>query len=245
MNDSIKTFLADLKEINEKNCVDILVPSLDKLVSFKSLSVKQHKDIVKSLLSGMEGTILVTKVLNDIIKENSTVQHDFKLYDRNKILVELRRQNISDSVTIDDKKFLLTDLPTFKKPSLDTTTLNYKGIEVKLRVPSLEVDSKITEKSVVDISKFSTDEKKVGISLGILLTYEIIKFVETLQVEDVVINFDELGTYDKKSVIENLPLKLNNDILEFITTYKQQEQELFTFSDGTKLEIDGSFLTSE
>ena len=71
------------------------------------------------------------------------------------------------------------------------------------------------------------------------------KFIQTVQIEDNIINFNELGTYDKKNIIENLPLKLNNDILEYITAYKEYEQELFTYSDGAKLNIDVSFLASE
>ena len=71
------------------------------------------------------------------------------------------------------------------------------------------------------------------------------KFIQTIQIDNNVINLCEQGTYDRKNIIENLPLKLNNIILDFISKYKEQEQELFTFSDGTKLNIDASFITSE
>ena len=241
----IKSFLDELKQLNEKDCFDVFVTSIDKKVPFKALSVKQHKDIVRSLLGGVEGTVLVTKIFNDIILENSTQFSDFKLYDRNKILVELRKQSISDKVTIDDKDYLLSELPEYKAVFKVSSEFSYKGIDVKLTIPSLELDSKITEKSVIEISKFTSDEKKVSNSINILLAYEIMKFIETIKIDDTLITFSELGTYDKKNIIENLPLKLNNDILEFITAYKEYEQDLFTYSDGAKLNIDGSFLTSE
>jgi hypothetical protein len=34
-------------------------------------------------------------------------------------------------------------------------------------------------------------------------------------------------------------------VLDFIAKYKEQEQEFYTFNDGTKLSIDAGFLTGE
>jgi hypothetical protein len=241
----IKSFLDELKQLNEKDCFDVFVPSINKKVQFKALSVKQHKDIVKSLLSGVEGSILVTKIFNDIIFENSLQAIDFKHYDRNKIIVDMRQQSISDKVTIDDKEYLLSDLPEYKAKFIEESEFNYKGIHVKAVIPSLELDSKITEKSITEIAKFTSDEKKIGNSINILLSYELMKFIHTVQIDDTLLTFSDLGTYDKKTIIENLPLKLNNDLLDFIAKYKEYEQELFTYGDGVQLNIDGSFLTSE
>lgn len=241
----IKSFLNELKQLNEKDCFDVYVPSVDKNIPFKALSVKQHKDIVKTLLSGIEGNVLVTKVFNDIIQENSLEPVNFKHYDRSKILVEIRRKSIGNKVTIDEQDYLITDLPEYNAKFIEGTEFKYRGIIVKVNIPTLELDSKITEKCVIEISKFTADDKKLGNSINILLAYELMKFIETIQIDDTNIVFSETGTYDKKNIIENLPLKLNNDILEFITNYKEYEQELFTYSDGVKLNIDGSFLTSE
>jgi hypothetical protein len=241
----IKSFLNELKQLNEKDCFTVYVPSVDRKVKFKSLSVKQHKDIVKAMLGGMEGTILTSKIFNDIITENSSEKLTFKYYDRNKILVDIRQQSVGNKVKIDDRDYLLTDLPTFKLFTKPEAKFTYKGITVTVDVPTLDIDSTITEKSVIDIAKISADEKKVGESINILLTYEILKFIQTIEIEGNILTFSELGTYDKKNIIENLPLKLNNDILEYITDYKELEQEQFTYSDGVKLEINGSFLTSE
>ena len=241
----IKSFLNELKQLNEKDCFDVYIPSLGKSIPFKALSVKQHKDIVKTLLGGIEGTVLVTKVFNDIIQENSLEPVSFKHYDRSKILVEIRRWSIGDKVTIDEQDYLISDLPEYNAKFIENAEFKYKGITVKVGIPTLELDSKITEKCATEISKFTSDDKKIGNSINILLAYELMKFIESIQVDDTIIIFSETGTYDKKNIIENLPLKLNNDILEFITNYKEYEQELFTYNGGVKLNIDGSFLTSE
>lgn len=241
----IKSFLDELKQLNEKDCFNVYVPSVKRKVKFKSLSVKQHKDVIKTMLGGIEGNILATKVFNDIIKENCSEKIDFKYYDRNKILVDIRQQSVGNKVKINDQDYLLSDLPAFNLELKEEAEFTYKGITVVAGIPTLDVDTTITEKSVVEVSRFTADEKRVGESVNLLLAYEIMKVVRTIKIGDAVLVFSELGTYDKKNIIENLPLKLNNDILEYITTYKELEQEQFTYSDGVKLEIDGSFLTSE
>jgi hypothetical protein len=241
----IKSFLDELKQLNEKDCFNVYVPSVKRKVKFKTLSVKQHKDIIKTMLGGVEGNILTTKIFNDIIKENCSEKIDFKYYDRNKILVDIRQQSVGNKVKIDEQDYLLTDLPVFNLEVKEEAEFTYKGIAVTVGIPTLDIDTVITEKSVVEVAKFTSDEKKVGDSVNLLLTYEIMKVVRTIKIGDTILVFSELGTYDKKNIIENLPLKLNTDILEYIAEYKELEQEQFTYSDGVKLEIDGSFLTSE
>jgi hypothetical protein len=241
----IKSFIEELKQLNESDCFDVYVPSKNKKVKFKAFSVKQHKDLVKSLLDGVEGTVNVYKVFNDIIFDNSTEDINFTLYDRNKILVDLRKQCISETIKIEDKEYNLNTLPEFTF-SFDTEkAFTYKDITAKIGVPSLREDSKITEKSIIEFNKYSTEDKKIGNSLNILLIYELIKFVKVIKIQDTTINFEDLGTFDKKNIIDNLPLKLNNDILEYIAQFKEYEQSLFTFSDGVKLVIDASFLSNE
>jgi len=241
----IKTFLEDLKQLNESEQYGVLVPSLGKKIKFKAYTVKQHKDLVKSLLDSVEGTVNMYKVFNDIIFENSTEKVDFTLYDRNKILVDLRKQCVSDTIKIEGTEYNLDHLPEYKFIFKLADRFKYNGITVDVSIPSLEEDSKITEKSIQEFNKIGSDDKKVGDSINILLIYELMKFINTIQVEDNIISLKELGTYDRKNIIDNLPLKLNNDILEYIAKFKEYDQSLFTFTDGAKLTIDASFLSVE
>jgi hypothetical protein len=242
---NVKSFIDELKQLSNNDCFNVYVPSLDKEIKFRAFSVKQHKDLMKSALDGVEGTLKMYKIFNDIILSNSLDPVDFTLYDRTKILVDLRKQCISEIVDISDIKYNLNDLPVFNFSFDKEQTFKYKKITVEVSLPSLEIDSNITEKSVLEFSKYSTEDKKIGNSLSILLVYELMKFINTLTIEDTVINFNEINTTDKKAIIDNLPLKLINDILDYIARFKDYEQALFTFSDGTKLTIDASFLSTE
>jgi hypothetical protein len=241
----IKSFIDELKQLNEKDCFAVHIPSLNKSIRFKAFSVKQHKDVVKSLLDGVEGGISMYKVFSDIILENSSESVDFTLYDRNKILVDLRKQSISPLIKVNDAEYNLNSLPEFIFDFELTKKFKYKNITITAAIPSLEEDLKVTEKSILEFNKSSVDDKKIGNSLNILLTYELIKFIDAVEIDDSLLKMNQLGIYDRKNIIENLPLKLNNDILEYIARYKEYEQGLFTFPDGTKLSIDASFLSAE
>jgi hypothetical protein len=242
---NIKSFIDELKQLNEKDCINAFIPSLKKSSPFKVLSVKQHRDIIKTVVDGVEGSILISKVFNDIVTENSIKEVTFKLYDRNKILLDMRKEILGDKVTVNNNSYSLNTLPTYNFTPEDTKEFEYNGIKVLAEIPTLDIDSKITEKSVVEISKFSAEDNKVGNSINVLLVYELIKFIKTIELQDSVLLFSDLSTYDKKTIVENLPIKLNNMVLDFIAKYKEQEQEFYTFSDGTKLSIDAGFLTGE
>jgi len=242
---NVKSFIDELKQLSNSDCFNVYVPSLDKEIKFRAFSVKQHKDLMKSALDGVEGTLRMYKIFNDIISANSLEPVDFSIYDRTKILVDLRKQCISEIVNILDVKYNLNDLPVFNFVFDDSKEFKYKKISASVSLPSLETDSNITEKSILEFNKYSSEEKKIGNSLSILLVYELMKFISTLTIEDTVIDFSEINTTDKKAIIDNLPLKLINDILDYIAKFKDYEQSLFTFSDGTKLNIDASFLSAE
>jgi len=241
----IKSFINELKQLNESDCFNIFVPSINKNVKFRAFSVKQHKDLVKSLLDNVEGTISMYKVFDEIVFDNSLEKINFYLYDRNKILIELRKQCISNMVKVDDVEYDLNTLPEFQFDFPLTSSFSYKGITIEVAVPSLEDDLRITEKSIVEFNKLTSGDRKAGSSLNILLIYELVKFIRSIEIEGKLINLKDISIYDRKNIIDNLPLKLNNDALEYIGNYKEYEQSLHTFPDGTKLTIDASFLSKD
>jgi hypothetical protein len=97
---------------------------------------------------------------------------------------------------------------------------------------------------VVELTSQSDEQKKTE-SVSLLLTYEIMKYIKSIQIADTVLEFNNLSIYERKTVIEKLPLKLNNLILDFIVDVKAKCTEYLTFEDGAVLEIDASFLSSE
>lgn len=242
----IKQFIQQLETINDGEVVEVAIPSLKRKGKFRALTVKQHKDIIKTVMEGFDGSIKTPITFNSILKENIIEKNiDLKLYDRNHILVKLRKVTIGENVKIGDNTYNLNELPKFNFEFETSSQINYKDIIVDIEIPNLEKDTQITEKSLLEFAKLSTEEKKVKDSINILLTFEIIKFIKQVKIGEHILSFDKLSLHEKKSIVDALPLKLNNSIVEYISKYKEYEQSLLTFADGTKLTIDASFLTSE
>jgi hypothetical protein len=242
----VKDFLQELKTLNNNLTISIFVPSQNREVLFKPFSAKQQKDIIKTVLSGIEGNISLTNVFNEIIEENSLEKGiSYMLYDRNKIFIDLRKFSISESININNKVYTLNELPEYLFNFKTSFTVEYNNIRVECEVPSLAIDSAVTLKSLHEFYKLDTEDQKLTNSVNILLVYEIIKFIASVKINEYGVIFSQLPISDRKDIVDNLPLTINNQILEFISKYKQYEQTLLSFSDNATVTIDASFLSSE
>lgn len=242
----VKDFLQELKTLNNNLTISIFVPSQNREVLFKPFSAKQQKDIIKTVLSGIEGNIKLTNVFNEIIEENSLEKGlSYMLYDRNKILIDLRKFSISETININNKAYSLTELPEYVFTFDTTFSIDYNNISVKCEIPPLAVDSVVTLKSLLEFYKLDTEDQKLTNSVNILLVYEIIKFITSVKINEHEVIFSQLSISDRKDIVDNLPLTINNQVLEFISKYKQYEQTLLSFSDNATVTIDASFLSSE
>ena len=239
----VLNILKELQSVEDDSAVDIIVPSVNKLVKFKPLSVKQHHEILKCSIDGVTGSIKLAIILNKIIIENSLESIDFTVYDAEWILLQLRKHSFGNTVTIEDRVYNLDDLTKNVTDFKYSHTIFYKGVEVLLTVPSLKLDIEVSEACYKDIAKSAADDTKISETISSMLSYEIIKFIKSISVKENIINFSDITTTEKKKLLESIPLSINNKITEFIASYRQNEQTSYTFDDGTLLTIDGDFLT--
>ena len=243
---NIKDLVLELQNINNNNITSIKIPSTGAVCKFKSITVKQHKDIIKCAMDGIEGSIRLNSIFNNIIKENSVESVTFKLSDRNHILVQLRKSNIGSIIKIDNKEYDLNELSTSTLISLDNSnTISYQNVGVTIEIPTLDFDSQVIEKCLAEISKAKNETKQENDYINILLTYEMLKFVDTIKIDDTLINLNQYTINERKSILDNIPLKLNNDIIDYIASYKSAEQKNLCFNENIELTIDASFLTND
>lgn len=245
MKADVKNFLADLKQVNDNNTVSIKVPSTKKKATFKRFNVTQQKKLLRSAFDGVEGTIESVSVFNNIIKDNCEDEIDFLLCDRSAVLLELRKASIGTNIDIKGKTYDLKELKPYDIKDVElTTTIEDSGIEVTARIPTLENDTKINTKMIAELGKL-TDEQKRKQSIELVLIYEIIKFIDTIKLGDTALKFDDISTYERFSIVNELPLALNNAIIDYITRSKKIEEEALTFDDGATVEIDAGFLAAD
>lgn len=239
----ISNILKELQAVEDDSVVDVFVPSVNKLVKFKPLSVKQHHEILKCGIDGVLGSIKLSTIFNKIIIDNSLESIDFTVYDTEWILLKLRMANVGETITIKEQTYNLNDLTRNDKSFEYKEEISYKDIIVQLAVPNIKLDIDISEACYKDFNKGNLEDRLVSETISSMLSYEVIKFIQSISVNNQVVNFENISTADKRKILENLPLSINNMITNFITKYRDHEQVSYTFDDGTFLSIDGDFLT--
>lgn len=241
MSEQVNSFLADLKSLTNKEKVKIKVPSINKFVEFKPLTVKQQKDALKANLSGTTGSILFLSTVNDIIEENSEEDIEFTIQDRAYVILQLRNSALGEKYTLKDKVLTLSInyAPIKELPSM---TVEQSGIKLILEVPTLKKDSFITNKCVQEVKNKQIED--LGEVVDVLYVYEIMKFIKTVVFNENEIDFENLSIKDKKEIINLLPLSLNKQILQKVSEIKSYDKN-YLVVEGEELSLDVSLLTSD
>ena len=242
--DKLQNFIEGLDTINKDNTITIKVPSHKKKLTFKLINVTQHKNLLKSAFQGYEGVIKASMIFNNILTDNHCDDDlDFAILDRTVILTELRKKSIGSNIKIEGTTYDIDSLSPITDKFTDNN-ITENGVSVIVDVPTISRDSAIAKKLLAEFSKLD-DKDKDADGIDLVLTYEIIKFIKSVSVGDEVYEFTSSNAYDCKKIIESLPLKLNNKIVDYISEYREYENKHLTFEDGTLLEIDAGFLSSE
>ena len=247
---SVNSILSKLKEINESDLINVYIPSSNKNMTFKSISVKQQKDLIKSGMDGALAGITISNVINQIISDNSVEKYDFLVVDKIPIILALRSKSFGSVFTLNtENKNTIFNIDGLLKYPLKFS--NIKNVELKfdddkmsleLSVLTLEEDTKINTFQLEKLKK--SKEEDLSETVGSLFVYEILKFVSKIKVGSDEINMKELPIKDRLTVIENLPATINNQILEYIQTLRKEEMNYITV-DGETLPIDARLFSKE
>ena len=246
MDSNVKSFLSNLQELNETNTATIKVPSTGKNVSFKLASISQQKELLRSAFDGVDGVIQRANILNKIITDNSKSDVEFLLIDKFAILIGLRKQSIGSDITIKEERYNLDDLPQIKKSDIKLTdTVSVDNINVNLKVPTLKLDSEINSKLGKELAKYQDQEEKIKQSVDVVVSYETTKYIDSIEIGEAKVAFDGISAYERKEIVNNLPLALNNKIIDYIGEIKQAMDKTIKFSEEVIVEFDASFLSTD
>jgi len=235
---AVTDILSRLQEYNNTNLVEVHVPSVGTTVKFKQLSVKQQKDLIKTALDGVLSGLTLNNIINHIIVDNSIDKHNFLIVDKLPVIMTLRTAAMGTSYV--DENDVKLDLSSITNNQLEfavdmSTDLDHEDIiKVSLAVPSIEEDTKINELHYTELKK---KESVVSELMGSFYVYELVKFVRTIEIGDDVIDFTKIKLADKVKIVESLPAKLNNKIIEFIQQFRQAENTYMTVDD-TQISVD-------
>jgi hypothetical protein len=233
----LKELMATL-DVLDANKLKVAVTSIDT-VDVTPLTFKQQKSLITTGMDGVGGAMEFIKNLNTIICDN-TKQKKLKLYDRIPIALALRRELSNKLIEKDDKFVSVDDLVSnFTKFTLNEIgEVIGDGFVVNLRIPSLEEETKIIISCIEELKTVSEDN--IGQNISVVLSYEIPKFIKSINFKDKEIMMDELSVIDKNKIIDHLPATITNKITEFIIKFRDYEESLLTF-DGVSVDIDSNF----
>jgi hypothetical protein len=242
---NVAEFLKKVEGIKSET-VSVFLPSKKQELNARSLNLKQQKEIIASSADGTVGIIAFTRILNDIILD-STGDNTLKLYDRAPIVVALRSNalgstyRVSEQETIDLGK-ITENYKTHKHTTKDKVAVVHSGIKVDLTIPTLAEENSIIKRLEEEIKR--NGEKNNTKNLGSIYLFEIIKYVTSVTLDEIVIDYSALKIQQKIEIIENLPLALNKKIINFIEELRKVERDLLTVDDVT-VEIDVDFFDAE
>jgi len=247
---SITSILSKLNDHNNSNLISVYVPSSKKEMQFRPLSVKQQKDLIKSGLDGALAGITISNIIGEIILDNSVDKYDYLVTDKLPILLALRKQSFGSTFLLkegdEETEFDLDDI--LKKE------LNYSfdsQVEIKLAnsevvahvdVIKIQDDIKINQYQLEKLRK--NKDEAISETVGSMFIYEIIKFVTKILIQNDTLDLTTLPIKDRLTVIESVPVTLNNSILEYIQQFRKEEAEYVTI-DGKVLPIDARLFAKE
>lgn len=240
---AVTDLLGKLKQINNSNVVEVFVPSQNRIVKFKQLSVKQQKELIKTSLDGALAGVTLGNAFNNIVLENAVDCDDFNIFDRAPIILTLRQQSFGSMYTEGDVVVDLTNI-TQKKHTIETpfaSTMSFDDdITIDVEVPSLQCDTRINDVVAAQLKK--NQDANLGDAVGSLYLYEIVKFIKSVEVASDVVEFSNYTAADQLKVVESLPAKIITQVVDFIQQFRTLETNYLTIGD-TVVSLDARMFT--
>lgn len=236
MSNQLQEFLTSLEKEN-KRLLSINISS-KKEISVEPLSFKQQKSLVTTGVDGIVGVMMFIKTLNEIIIQNSS-EDDLKIYDRIPIVLALRKEISNKAIEQDDVEINVDDLISQFKvfDSKEEEIIDGGDYKITLKVPTLKQENKLLSVCIEELKKAGDN---IGKNVSLILSYEIPKFIKSIEFGENVIDFESLSIGDKTKILDNLPANITNQISDFILKVREYDESILTFN-GITVDIGSSF----
>jgi hypothetical protein len=239
METNLKDFLAKVDSLTpDKLSCNIL--SCDKNIKLEPLNIKQQKDLIKQTVSGVKSVVRFTKVSNSVVLDSSG-EEDLLVCDKAPILIELRKDSIGSVHKGIDLNEITQKYKTHKRQFKLEDSIVHKNFTINVFIPTIKYDNTLLS-NIENLLK--EGDNNTPDNLDVVYTYEIARFVKSIEVDGVVVDFTTTSFKDKSTIFERLPLSINKLIIDFIEQYRKEEKEILTTDKGT-VDIDVDFFDLE
>ena len=260
--------LQDLKKKNEKRVINIWIPSLNKGVDFKHLTLDQQKSLIKSSIQENLLKLDFSRNIYDVLLQNiadKSVDVDkLNTVDMMSIGIGYRTADIGEDYGFYiDETFFPVDLNKVceKIRTIDYSdtfkpdTIISEGYHVSITVPTIKADKQMNDFLFNKYDSIPDDSEEIKEMLADVYICEAAKYISQIDVvseEDdpesppVQINFSTLTAEQRLDVINEIPLTVLNKLVSVSDKVQEIESKILDVDlagETTTIEINSAFFT--
>jgi hypothetical protein len=276
MTKDINDIIGIIERNSETYSSPVYIPSLKEEASFREISTAQHKRILKSSIDDPFYNSLFIKTMYSIIKENCTSDIDvdkLTMLDKLLIMLHMRSVSIGDEIKIEmeSKKnkgqtyktsFKISDILKKAKKAvkdIEPKVLEIEQYKIYCNVPNILTEYNIEKELRNDEIKDIESAEDLRESFAEKFINEVCKYVSKIDIvkeeETVEVNFEEYSFADRIKILEKLPSKVAEKIVEYMGDVNTEIEKISILDkkvtiDGQKeeftyqLSLDATFFTS-
>lgn len=234
---SVHDLLSKIDSIKQDK-IETIVLSTGKKITLDPLNLKQQKSIMSTSINGVKGLISYPRIINEVILEASKTE-DLLIIDKPLLVLALRHNSIGDLYNNVSISALIEKIQSTKIDFLLKDTISYKNLIIDIALPTLSEENKVIKRL-----ESLVVEDADAYNLELAYSYEIIKYIKRVSIDDIEINFTELNISDRALVLDKIPLPATKQIIAFIEKYRDIEKEWLTDGDTT-IEINSELFDIE
>ena len=261
-NSKYEQIIQAINDTNNNHNVDVYVPSVSRNVKFKPMTISHQKKIISAALENtLVGHVNHSMLTCEIIKE-CCLEPDIELYalDKGPILVGLRCQTLGYDVDTQDEdgNTVKTNIESHVKsfPTIEiaedltvSEEIVYDNIKIKTKPHTLDQEHDISKKiyNKIKTNKFENAET-VKNTFGDTIIHEYIKFIKSIEINDIHVSFDINHLPTLVKVVESLPITVSSEILKKLNKFRKIEDsfmKISTESGQLTIATDARFYNSE
>jgi len=231
--------LNTLTDLLDLLAINTVLPVSDTKVKIRPMSVKQVKDVVDKSISIPHFNIGFKQAIESVLLQNIKAENSYVLTEVDVRILYFYLKGVGIYKDINTTN-LFDHIQQHILPNSKHTILKH-GTKIELEVPttikSTQIDEYILSKIITSNGVITNNE----FISSLMFTAEILKYINTITIQDVNILQDIKDVEQQIQIIEQLPIVFANEIALFIQQIEAFVQDVTTL-DGMTFPFDIAYL---
>ena len=217
---SINTLIEDLQSEHKTKALGGFI--------FTELKLAQQRNLAKINFSEWELNARISNFHNKNIKESVVPENDV-------FINVLRTITLGNEIVKDNEKYTLYDVVDSDLTNeLESIDIKRGKTTIHLRVPVLDVDTKYNGQLIQDLSKYKktrvdqASEGELYAIFDLYRIYEIMKYIDSLEVSGSSYPFEEVSIADQKRILDSMSAGVIEEIEAYIKEVRNLEEKAYT-----------------